>query len=376
MRSIRSIAVGLFVLVLSSALLFWNEGRALREARALAEGAELVKTIDPAKVDPANDGKLVHLVGRTTAARPVRDEDLDFEVAGLRLQRKVEMFQWKEAGSNRRSGGSSEADFTYTRTWSEKPIDWTKFRFPQDHRNPPLPSIASRDNVADDAWLGAFRIGERVVALLGAGIPFDVPSAAVEQAVKRFSRPAQAVQDGIFVGDDPAAPHIGDVRLGYSLLPHQTVSVTGRQTGNAITAFRTSNGNDILLASTGAEDAGEAFESAESANNGLSWVLRLIGAALIFLGWRLILHPLRMIASYVPLVDSIAGFSAGVIALVATLVTTPVVIGFAWLSHRPLTALPFIAIGLGLGWGVFAYLRRAASPASAAGPPAGPSHGP
>jgi hypothetical protein len=361
-RSIRTISTGLLVLLVATIVLFWNEGRSLRQARALAEGEAVVKTVVTAAIDPQNEGRLVHLAGETSGGQKLHDHDLGIEVAGLRLMRRVEMFQWKEEHASRsgRGSGETEADFTYSRTWSEEPIDWTRFRFPQDHKNPPMPAITSRSFVAKDARIGAFRIDERIITMLGHGAAFNVPAGATGLAHDRLGRPTQAVQGGIFAGDDPAAPRVGDVRISYTVLSHQSVSLAGRQNGDGIVPFRTANGNEILLAQTGMHDAAEMFDFAEGANTAMTWILRLFGAALICLGWRVVLRPLQMIASYVPIADALAAFGVGVAALLATLVTAPLVIGIAWLFYRPLNAIVIIAIGGGLGCLGFAYLRKGA----------------
>jgi hypothetical protein len=360
MRSIKSILIGLAILLAASVLLLWNEGRTLATEQALNSGARVVTRINSATIDPQNDGKLVHLSGHTSAAGVVRDGDLGVEADGLRLGRKVEMFQWKEGRRSReaRGSGNSEDDFVYSRAWSSEPIDWTKFRFPQDHRNPPMPPFASREFIADDARLGAFQIGDEIIEKLGRGQAHNVPAEAVNQAHDALGQPAQAIQGGIFAGGDPAAPRIGDVRILYSVVPQQNMSVVGRQDGDRIAAFRGPGGPEILLVRAGRHSAADMFGDAQSQNAALSWGLRFFGVVLIYIACRVILHPLRMVASYVPLLDSVAGLGAAIAALVATLVLAPVLIGLAWLFYRPLTALIFVAIGIGLAWAVVTFHKR------------------
>ena len=60
-NSIFAVLFGLFLLVGSSVLLFWNEGQAVQTERSLTEGRGLVIDVDAARVDPANDGKLIHV---------------------------------------------------------------------------------------------------------------------------------------------------------------------------------------------------------------------------------------------------------------------------------------------------------------------------
>ncbi len=49
--------------------LFFNEGRAVKTAHALAEGAAAVVAVDANQLDQLNEGKLVHLSGRACGRR-------------------------------------------------------------------------------------------------------------------------------------------------------------------------------------------------------------------------------------------------------------------------------------------------------------------
>src|SRR3954469_18044058 len=94
--SLKGFLFGLLLILGSCFGLFWNEGRAVQTQRSLTEGAGIVIDIDPAQVDPANQGKLVHASGDMRAPAPVLDPDFGVSANGLRLVRSVEMFQWKE----------------------------------------------------------------------------------------------------------------------------------------------------------------------------------------------------------------------------------------------------------------------------------------
>ena len=70
--SFVGVLVGLVLIVASIVGIFWNEGRAIDTARALAEGAGAVVSVDASAVDPANEGKLVHVMGAASATRAAR----------------------------------------------------------------------------------------------------------------------------------------------------------------------------------------------------------------------------------------------------------------------------------------------------------------
>ena len=96
MESLKAILFGLAFVVGGCVLLFWNEGNSAKTIASLNEGAGLVASVSTQKVEPGNEGKLVHIAGETKAANPARDTDLGITANGLKLSRKVEMYQWKE----------------------------------------------------------------------------------------------------------------------------------------------------------------------------------------------------------------------------------------------------------------------------------------
>jgi hypothetical protein len=129
-------------MVASFVVLFWNEGRSVRTARALAEGKAAVVSIDAGRVDAARDGKLVHVSGLATTDQTLKDPQFRVSAPAIRLQRIVKMYQWRERSETRTQrtlGGGQEqvTTFTYAKDWSDTPIDSTRFKKPAGHENPP-----------------------------------------------------------------------------------------------------------------------------------------------------------------------------------------------------------------------------------------------
>ena len=76
-KSIVGVLVGIVLSIAAFPVLFWNEGRAVQTAKSLDEGAGAVVSVSADKIDPANEGKLVHL-----SAKAVTDETLSDEKSG------------------------------------------------------------------------------------------------------------------------------------------------------------------------------------------------------------------------------------------------------------------------------------------------------
>jgi len=92
--SIKGAIVGVLFALLAVPVLFWNEGRAVKRARTLAEGSGKVVTVPAAGVDAGHEGGLVHTSGRATTDEVLRDPTFGIERNALALERRVEVFQW------------------------------------------------------------------------------------------------------------------------------------------------------------------------------------------------------------------------------------------------------------------------------------------
>src|ERR1700730_9920105 len=140
-QSVMGVLIGIGLIIGSTILIFWNEGRAVQTARSLTEGEGLVIAADAANVDPANEGKLVHVSGELATKIPLADPEFGLTTAAARLVRTVEVFQWKEEShteTKKNLGGSEDkvTTYTYTQVWSEPRIDSSRFHSPGGHDNP------------------------------------------------------------------------------------------------------------------------------------------------------------------------------------------------------------------------------------------------
>jgi len=87
-----AIAFGFFLLFAAFPMLFWNEGRAVKTARALEVGVKKVISVPVDSVDTTNDAALVHLSGQVVTNEILSDEALGISVNAIKLRRTVEMF--------------------------------------------------------------------------------------------------------------------------------------------------------------------------------------------------------------------------------------------------------------------------------------------
>lgn len=368
MQSLTGILVGLGLICAAGYGLFWNEGRAVQVERALTEGAGLAVTVNAARVDPANDGKLIHVTGESRAGRELRDADIGIAARGLRLDRKVEMYQWREESRSETRDGQRVTTYSYNRVWSDQPIDSSRFRRAADHRNPQM-TFRSRTMLAQDATLGGFRLNDTAIGAISTGAqrehrPSDDDLRAVAD---RLGPRARIVDGSIFVGGDPGAPVVGDMRITFRVLPEGPLSIAARQQGESFAAYRATNGQEIFLAQVGNRTSTEMFNQAQDDNRVLTWVLRFVGLLVMFLGWVLVFRPFVVLAEWIPLIGAVVAAGAGAVAVLLTLLVGLPIMALAWLWFRPVVAGIIITVAIAGVFGIraLAERRRAAKAALA-----------
>lgn len=373
-QAVVGVLIGFIFVVVAIGVLFWNEGCAIRTAQGLAEGAGIVRSVPAERADPADDGRLIHVTGMLSTGGPIADPDFAVRVNGVRLERHVEVYQWKEethSETRTKFGGGEERTTTYkyVRTWSDKPIDSDRFKEPRGHTNPVM-TYQSRDLLAPGTRLGAFAVPDSLLRGFGEPKRLAATDAQVNALQIRVSKPV-ALNDGVlYVGRDPSQPAIGDMRISFAEVPLQTASVVAAQAGSGFAPFPTHTGTTVELIAAGAVPAKVMFQHAEEENVTMTWVLRLIGVVFMLIGFNFVLRPLAVAGSVIPLLGDVIGAGTFLVALVCTVAIAPIVIAFGWLWYRPLIGIAVLVVGAATTWGLGRLLHTRAAAKRAARPAA------
>lgn len=362
------LVVGLVLFLAAFPLLWWNEGRAVHRARSLAEGERSVVDVAADAVAPANEGKLVHLTGLATTTQELTDDDFGVSETALRLVRIAETYQWREESKSekrKKLGGSEETVTTYhyTKAWSSRHVDSSSFHEPAGHENPASLAWESRTLTASPVTCGAFTLSADIVSKIGRGERRPIDEADAQSLRASGFR----VWQGMFYkGGDPENPAVGDVRVRFEVVRPQVISLVAQQRGSSFTPYRAKAGSSILLVEEGEVAAGEMFAAARKANTITTWLVRLGGFLAMFLGIALVLRPISVLGSIVPLVGSLLGAGIGLLSFAGAAVLSLVTIAFAWLAYRPLVGAMLIALAAGC---VFLAIRARRRPKTVVPPP-------
>jgi hypothetical protein len=140
---------------------------------------------------------------------------------------------------------------------------------------------------------------------------------------------------------------VGDLRVTFKAVKPAVVTVVARQAGDSFTAYPTKAGDSLLLLKYGALSAAEMFAAAHRENTVLTWVLRLVGFFLMFLGLTMIFRPIAVVGDVIPLIGTLLGAGIGVFAGLTASVLSLATIAFAWIFFRPLLGIALLALAAG-----------------------------
>ncbi|KAJ8301280.1 hypothetical protein KUTeg_020267 [Tegillarca granosa] len=223
-NSLVGVLVGLAMLLAASALLFWNEGRAVQTAQSLDEGLAMAVSLDDIyQPYDENNGKLVHISGALKTEQAVEDPTFKVSVFCAKLKRNVEMYQWVEHENRREynEGGETRVETTYSYS-----LEW---------RSELIRSLIDR--------ISTFRRLD-------------------SQYIKKHpTDPNIKLYDGIFYHSlDPARPQVGDIRVTFEYAGRSDFSELG-------------------------DPEQEIFAKEHQQNTFMTWGIRFAGWLIMFFGF-------------------------------------------------------------------------------------------
>lgn len=336
---------GFLLIIGGIVVLFWNEGRTVKNKRALNEGEKAVISVDAASVSASNEGKLVHFSGMATTNDSLADEEFGIALVAIKLERKVEMYQWEEkeeSVTKKKLGGSEETTtkYTYAKTWSSSLNKSDDFKKPEKHENPAEFPYSSSTMYASNVMVGGYQLPEGLIHSIPGSESLQVTKLGVDTIPD-----ASLKNSVIYVGKGTSAnPKIGDVKITYSIVKPTQVSIVGVQKANSIEPYIAKNGNTVLMLQGGSVPADQMFKTEKAANNKWGWILRLVGFLMISGGFGSIFKILSVIADVVPFIGNIVGFGTSLVSGILAFAISIIVIAIAWIYYRPVIGISLLVI--------------------------------
>jgi len=354
--------IGIILVPASILLLFWNEGRAVRIDKGLSEGAASVITVsDPSRVNPANEGKLVHLSGRADTAEVLNDPEFIVSEQAIALARLVEMYQWQEKEEKHtetKQGGGHQTvtKYTYGKVWSTTPIDSRQFSQGAGHQNPGSMRFQSANWTARDVRVGGYLLSGALVNQIGGAQLVPAGQANLDRLPADLRRQFQVRDSALYLPVVPGQSdlQIGDLRITHHVTRPATVSILAKQVKNSFESYATPNGTALFRLTMGEQSAKEMFDTLATENTVLTWVLRVVGFVIMVFGLLLCFQPIVAVAEFVPFLGDVVAGGIGVVCLGLAFLLTLCTIAAGWITYRPWVALPLLAV---VGFGFYGLYR-------------------
>ncbi len=348
MESLKGILFGLLLVALAFIVLWWNEGRAVKTAKSLEEGASSVVTISSSAVAKENEQKLVHLTGMATTNEILIDADFKISLPAIKLRRIVEMYQWKEEKSEKKEkkmGGSEETvtTYSYKKVWDDNIISSENFKQKEGHTNPTTFQYSSSEKIAQNVQVGGFTLSPSLIQKIN----------KYEKLNPQTFDSTQKSSQEIYIGrGNINSPEIGDVKISFEAVKPIEVSIVAKQVGNSFEPYKAEAGGEVELLEYGNVPAAKMFSEAQSTNTTMTWIFRIAGIAMMFFGIMTIFKPLVTVADVLPFLGSILNMGLGIFSAVISFSLSFITIALAWLFYRPVLGIILLVIGIGIFVGI------------------------
>lgn len=407
-NSFSGILSGIILFFAATALLWWNEGRAVKTTKMLNDAqGNYTEMADINVVDPQYDGKLVHAVGLATTNDTLIDPLFGIKDLAISLDRKVEYYQWREHSRQQKKdklGGGEEivTTYTYEKNWVSSPISSDSFRDPEyKDKNFVLMDISGNRQRAENVSFGAYMLNKSQIASLpadesltpiipeetirqldrearltfrhhaspddpyvrneykGSQLAADIIDNVANQAADTLRNIINEHSDThlaykaefihtsgnvIYIGLTPNAPRIGDIRVTFTKATPKEVSILAAVAGNSFTNYTSKNGKTFSAVTVGTKTADEMFDSEHQGNKMWTWILRIAGLLLVIAGLKGVFNFLETIMKVVPFLSGILGFGISTVCSVVGFVWSLIVVALAWIYYRPVLGIALLVV--------------------------------
>ncbi len=341
----------LLLVVLACGIMFFAEKHFFAQTHSLDMAlTEIKKSViplpHPANIDNSYEGKIVYVQG--VIYNKARLEDAFFGVSadGLTLVRTVQYFQWLNSDQSKKElQTNSDTDFTeknvYKKAWTDKNIDSIQ------KNNILILEVENSTMSGEPVTLGAYTINQNFLQGLKKShpIPLKLNEVQLEKihtgilaASERSDERSESIevfyadtahgidyllahaQDNVlFLGKDYSVPRAGDVRMQFSAIAEQEVSLIARVQGDRLETFKASDGRELILLAAGKVSMQNLLQGVESSTNRIGWGVHLLCLALLMLGarglmltWNIPLSAMPVVGTLLPMNAWISGAVLGV----------------------------------------------------------------
>ena len=202
-NSFKAIGSGFLLFIAGTALLWWNEGRAVKTEKMLDEaGSAYVEMENPNKKDASLEGELICGTALATTEDSLTDVQFGVGAKAISLTRTVEYYQWVEHAQEKKEdklGGKevTTTTYTYTKEWVSSPIESARFKDPvYQNKNMVLATYENAEQYAENVSWGAYKLPESLISRISSSEGLEL--AMAEDLLKQLDKSTQAAYERFY----------------------------------------------------------------------------------------------------------------------------------------------------------------------------------
>ena len=202
-NSFKAIGSGFLLFIAGTALLWWNEGRAVKTEKMLDEaGSAYVEMENPNKKDASLEGELICGTALATTEDSLTDAQFGVGAKAISLTRTVEYYQWVEHAQEQKEdklGGKevTTTTYTYTKEWVSRPIESASFKDPAyQNKNTVLATYEDAEQYAENVSWGAYKLPESLIHCISSSEGLEL--AIAEDLLKQLDKSTQTAYERFY----------------------------------------------------------------------------------------------------------------------------------------------------------------------------------
>ena len=202
-NSFKAIGSGFLLFIAGTALLWWNEGRAVKTEKMLDEaGSAYVEMENPNKKDASLEGELICGTALATTEDSLTDVQFGVGAKAIAIKHRVEYYQWVEHVTEKREdrlGGKEEVtkEYSYTKEWVSSPIESASFKNPAyQNKNMVLATYENAEQYAENVSWGAYKLPESLISRISSSEGLEL--AMAEDLLKQLDKSTQAAYERFY----------------------------------------------------------------------------------------------------------------------------------------------------------------------------------
>ena len=333
---------GLFIFIGGIFILWNNEGR--------INFGKLAEKSIPINHDSSisSENNLVALSGNLTSPELLGDPYFIPPKSYILLNRNVEMYAWNE--ETKTDENTDETLYTYESSWTNSPAESINFYDPT-YENYYLP-FESEQFLVEEVNVGGYKVNAKNIQFPLEKI-FDLNSLNIENA-SPDKAPFEIIGSYLYIGYSSISnPEIGDLRINFDYVPQKNdVTAFGIIQENQLNPFPTEREDFYRVLFMTREEAiiflGEEYKSQ-------LWGSRIAGTSALWCALFLILNPLTILTSYIPIINKAGKWVVAGTSLFLASIISLIIISISIIAHNPLLFILILIIIVIIFYGIDKY---------------------